>query len=725
MREPSVVAANHGRGARLAALFLGLVPLTGLLAACGGGGGKGDGGADTGELLVVAVTPTNGQETLANLSDPDLNGRLTLTLSGVPTASSIIDPQNAVNLLTPNVQILDQSFARVRGTPAVDAATRTVTFTPAGGSLPAAQYTVTMSKFVTGTGGQLLNSGLEDFSSSWTVGPDVYPPVVRNVSPANNQSDVPLFTPIVVTFNESINPASVVLGQTVFVQDGGTNPPTQLSGTLLLKRNGFDLVFQPDPCVGLPPSTTVVLRMLGANNVSFIRDLVGNALVGDPNNSNEVQLQFNTKGTKPLPIAANMYAPGSPRLPFSPSPILSYVASRDRVYAFDTSAVMLERILNARYDVSLTQQVLEINRQPIQTSLTTWGYGPLYGGDYEAKVGQVGEAILDWRWDPATGHTYYYMIDESNESVAIVNSATGRIEGHFNGIGTPKGIGMTSQFAAGPTPIILVTNYGQGTLTAIDVGPIQPGLPICTAIKELEDDRSRRLYMNTGRNPLGVAAYFGTAQIPAAGLVNQADGEFQIFDPRTLAPTGNTFLGVLSETYSVGENPIDIAWSPYFPAQGWIFAFIVNQGGVQNPNGSLSVWWNATTGFAPFNSRSGTIATTVTEGLNIPGRITHSPYSPGNLFYVPNTGSDDVAGIDLAFVGGYIYTTITATVASSRPVGDNPTSMSFAGLIGYDVGFVTLPGLGAVGAYSLDSTITPPVFFNLPGARYTFAWQGQ
>ena len=48
-----------------------------------------------------------------------------------------------------------------------------------------------------------------------------------------------------------------------------------------------------------------------------------------------------------------------------------------------------------------------------------------------------------------------------------------------------------------------------------------------------------------------------------------------------------------------------------------------------------------------------------------------------------------------------------------------------AGLIGYDVGFVTLPGLGAVGAYSLDSTITPPVFFNLPGARYTFAWQGQ
>jgi hypothetical protein len=724
MREPSVVAANHGRGARLAALFLGLVPLTGLLAACGGGGGDGGDDDASGDMLVERVTPTNGQETLANLSDPDLNGRLTMVLSGIPTASSIIDPQNAVNLLTPNVQILDQSFTRVRGTPAVDAATRTVTFTPAGGSLAPAQYTVTMSKFVSSTSGKLLNNGLEDFSSSWTVGPDVYPPVVRNVSPANNQNDVPLFTPIVVTFNESLEPASVVFGQTVFVQDGGTNPPTQLSGTLQLKRNGFDLVFTPDPCVGLPPSTTVVFRMLGAGNVSFLRDPVGNPLVGDPNNSNEVQFQFNTKGVKPLPIAANMHTPGSPRTSLL-TPMLAYVTSRDRVYAFDVSAVAFERALFGRMDVSLVQQVLETNRQPIQTSPTTWGYGPLYGGDYEAKLGQCGEAILDARLDPATGDTYYYMIDEANESVAIVHSATGRIEGHFNGIGTPKGIAMTSPFSAGSTPILFVTNYGQATLTGIDIGPIQPGLPICTAIQELQDDQSRRLYMPTGRNPAGVAAYWGNAAIPAAGLVNQSDGEFQIFDPRTLAPIGSSFLGVLSDTYSVGENPIDIAWSPYFAASGWIFAYVVNQGGIQNPTGSVSVWWNATTGFAPFNSRSGTIATTITDGMNVPGRVTSNPGVLGNSFYVPNTGGDEIVGVNLGQVGGYIYTTITATVGSTRPVGDNPTGISWTGLLNADVAIVPLPGLGVVGAYGLDSTITPPVYFSLPGARYTFAWQSQ
>ena len=724
MRENSVVAANLGRGARLAALFLGLMPLTGFLAGCGGGGAGDKSDSTSGDMLVVAVTPTNGQETLANLSDPELNGRLTMTLSGIPTSATIIDPQNAVNLLTPNVQILDQSFARVRGTPAVDPATRTFTFTPAGGSLPPAQYTVTMSKFVSSTAGKLLNNGLEDFSSSWTVGPDVYPPVVRNVSPANNQSDVPLFTPIVVTFNESLDAASVVLGQTVFVQDGGTNPPTQLGGTLALKRNGFDIVFTPDPCVGLPPATTVVFRMLGANNVSFIRDLVGNPLVGDIV-TNEVQFQFNTKGVKPLPIALNMHDPGSPRFFGSPNPFLAYVATRDRVYAFDTSAAMYQYQVNFTTEVALVQQVLETNRRPtLATPPTSWFYGPLYGGDYEAKLGQCGEAIIDWRWD-GNGTTYIYMIDQADESVAILNSATGRVEGHFKGLGTPRGIGMTSPGSAGNTPVLLVSNFGQATVTAIDIGPITPGQPICTAVKELEDDKSRRVFMPTGRNPSGVAAYWGTQGIPAAGVVSQADGEFQVFDPRSLAPLNGSFLGVLSESYGVGENPIDCGWSPYFPLQGWIFAFIANQGGVQNPTGSVSLWWNATTGFNPFNSRSGTIATTVTEGINIPGLITVNNTNYGNWFHVPNTGSDDIAGLDVSFVGGYIYTTPTVSVVTSRPVGDNPTSMSFAGYLGVDIAFVPLPGLGVVGAYTLESTVVPPVYFSLPGARYTVAWQGQ
>jgi len=721
MRDHAVVAANHGRGARLAALFLGLAPLAGLLAACGGGGGGGDDPADA-ELLVLRVTPTNGQETLANLSDPDLNGKLTLVLSSIPTSNSIIDPQNAVNLLTPNVQILDQSFARVRGTPDVDKATRSVTFTPAGGSLPPAQYTVTMSKFVSSVGGKLLNNGVEDFSSSWTVGPDVYPPVVRNISPANNQNDVPIFTPIVVTFNESLEPASVILGQTVFVQDGGTNPPTQLSGTLLLKRGGFDLVFVPDPCVGLPPSTTVVLRMLGANNVSFIRDRVGNALVGDPNNSNEVQYQFNTKGVKPLPIAANMWSPGSPRVFGAPSPLLAYVSTRDHVFAFDVSAVMLEFIVNFRFDAALTQQVLETNRRPIPIG-TTWGYGPLYGGDYDVTLGQAGEAVIDWRWDPATNHTYLYQLDEADESIAILNSATGRIEGHFNGIGTPKGIALTGPGSTGLSPTLFVSNFGQSTVTGVPIGTIQPGLPICTAIQELQDDTSRRVYLSTGRNPAGIAAYFGGFGIPAAGVVNQGDAEFQIFDPRTLGSLENSGLGILSRAYAVGENPIDVAWSPYLPLQGWIFAYIVNQGGVQNPTGSVSLWWNATTGFSPFNSRSGTITATVEDGVNVPGRCTSDPRALS--CYVPNTAGEEVSRVDLTVVGGYIYTTISAAIGASRTVGENPTSITWTGLGGADVAFTTLPGQGQVAVYELAGTTGPAVLFNVPGVRYAYSCWNQ
>src|SRR5262245_6849242 len=77
--------------------LLGLLPLAGLLAACGGGGG--DGGGE-GNMVVVAVTPTNGQETLTDMSDPELGGVLTVKFSETPDADSMIDDTNAFNGLT-------------------------------------------------------------------------------------------------------------------------------------------------------------------------------------------------------------------------------------------------------------------------------------------------------------------------------------------------------------------------------------------------------------------------------------------------------------------------------------------------------------------------------------------------------------------------------------------------------------------------------------------------
>jgi hypothetical protein len=712
MSDHAGVAAGTGRGIRAAVLFLGILPAVGLLAGCGSGGGDGEDTA--GDLIVTRVTPTNGQETRSDMSDPEVNGQLTVEFTTTPLRSTMIDPTNPFNGLTANVQILDQTFSRVPGTPSVNKANRTFNFTPDGGVLPSAQYTATISKYVTTADGKQLNNGIEDFSASWTVGPDVYSPVVRNISPAQNQKDTPLYTPIVVTWNESLDPTTVVLGQTVFIQDGGTNPPTQLNGTLSLMRNGFDLVFTPDPCVGMPPATTVVVRLLGAGNTSFIKDRVGNGLVGDPTNSNEVQYQFNTKGIKPLPNPANVHTPGSPTLQIIPFNI--FVNTNTTTYAFDTSAVIGEFLTTLRFDPSLTQQVLQNSRQPINVLAPPWSYGPLYGGDWISKVAIAGESVLDWRLDSTTLHTYIYQVDEGNDSIAIINTGTGKVEGHFRGVGTPKGITVTGAGATGLGPTIFVSNYGQGTVTGIPIGLIQVGQPICTAVKELEDNKDLRVYLQAGKNPNGVGSeYWG---VPVAGVVNQADNEFQVFDPQSLQPINRLGIGQLSQRYQVGENPVDVAFSPYLPANGWIFAFIVNQGGPTSPEGSVSFWWN-TTGLTVFASNSGAVMANIKEGINVPGRPTADPAAL--TCYIANTGGDEIVRVEVTIVGGQIGTLVTASVANSRIIGPNPTKMTWAGLGGAEVALATLAGTGQVAVWERAGLIGPPILYNLPGAKSCFS----
>lgn len=723
MSESSKGAAETGRGSRLGAMFLGMAPLAGLLAGCGGGGS----GGGEGEMVVVKVTPTNSQETLPDMSDPELGGQLTVKFSETPDATKMIDTTNAFNGLTSYVQILDRSFARVAGTPSVDKQSRAFTFTPAGGILPPNQYTVTISKFVSTKSGRLVNAGVEDFSASWTVGPDTYNPVIRNTSPAANQNETPLFTPIVVTFNESLDPASVVLGQTVFVQDGGTNPPTQLNGTLQLKRDGFDLVFIPDPCTGMPPSTTVVVRMLGGGNTSFIRDKVGNSLVGDPANSNEVQFQFNTKGVKPLPVPLNVPGVWSPRLGIWNA--VAYAVTNKATYAFDVSNVMRTFSNTLVMNPALTVQVKGGNALTVGEIVLASGArlspasgfqtkGP-YGGDWEAKLGQPGEAVIDWRFDGVTGHGYIYQLDEADESVAIINSGNGKVEGHFRGVGTPKGISISGPGATGVSPVVFVSNYGQGTVTGIPIGLIQAGQPICSAVLELRDDLKKRVYLQAGKNPAGVALEYSGLQLGA--VVNQADNEVQLFDPQTLTSVNGNGVGNISQRFTVGENPVDVAFSPYLPAQGWIFAYIVNQGGTINPEGSVSLWWNSNTLIGLFASNSGSIIATMADGVNVPGRPSSDPRVLN--CWIGNTAAEDVFRADITVVGSGIGAAISLKQGIDREVGPNPTRVTWTGRPNFDIAMASLAGSGQVAVWERVSIIGPSDLYPLPGVKSMFsAW---
>jgi len=220
------------------------------------------------DLVVTLVTPTNNQEVLPDLSDPGLNNVVTVRFSAPVRPGDFIANNNVFNRLTPAVEFLNASFDRLPGEPEVRGNVfRFDPRTPSnGGVLANGQYTLNIKSSVRSRKGKLLNSGLKDFTTTFSVGTDTFAPVLRKVSPIHNQQNIGLNQRIVATFNEPIAAASILT--TISVNDVSTNPPTPILGVqggtgLTLERNGFDIVFTPDPCFGYPPKSTIQMQIQG------------------------------------------------------------------------------------------------------------------------------------------------------------------------------------------------------------------------------------------------------------------------------------------------------------------------------------------------------------------------------------------------------------------------------------------------------------------------------
>jgi hypothetical protein len=240
--------------------------------------------------VVAGAVPTNGQEVTPDLSDPEVYGMIRIH-ARIP-APRIAELEEG----TPEVPLLslrDQDGEDVpfdwTHDPDED---RLVLQT----SLPLApaQYGIELSARFLGRRERALGRG-RGFSSSFTVGPDLYPPVLLAVRPGEGALDVCRRTPIVLRFNESLDPASVVLAGTVHVEEISVQPPRPIPGTVFLDREGFDLVFRPDPRHGLPAAAMVGVRLLGVGNPDHVRDAAGNGLVGDPEDGNQLRAFFSTR----------------------------------------------------------------------------------------------------------------------------------------------------------------------------------------------------------------------------------------------------------------------------------------------------------------------------------------------------------------------------------------------------------------------------------------------
>ncbi len=94
------------------------------------------------------------------------------------------------------------------------------------------------------------------------------PPLVTSVTPANETTNVPLSNPIVITFSEPLNPATVTATSIVLAPSGGS----PIAGTITLSNNNSVVTLRPsDPLPGDTPFTVSV--------ASTIADLSGYTLL--------------------------------------------------------------------------------------------------------------------------------------------------------------------------------------------------------------------------------------------------------------------------------------------------------------------------------------------------------------------------------------------------------------------------------------------------------------
>jgi YVTN family beta-propeller protein len=593
------------------------------LSGCGGGGSGGESedtqGKNENQLVVRSITPTNRQEVNGDLSDPGLEGVVTVNFSEGLDRSYFLDPANAFNGLTSDVNILNSAFERVRGTPEIVGDIDNVLVFWPQGDLPNGQYTITVTRDVKDRNGDLLNQGQFDFRSSFTVGADLFKPKIRNTYPAPNQTDVDRQSQIIITFNESVSPATVT-ASTVTVTNATASPPVQVNGTIATARDDFEVVFTPDPANPLPANATIVVQVIGG--ASGVADALGNTFedqVNTPADDHYV-FQFQTVVEPPPPN----------------NPIPVDLVNFDALIVYGTGQ-KIGTLQEAQFYIDTRD-------------LTRWGINnPIPNS--ERWIGQPEEIIFDPRFGPLDSHTWLYIIDRASRSVTIVGTRDCRIVHRWKDMPDPRGLAVT------PNGLTLyVTNYSSDSVSAIDIGSVTPGASLATQLlKDLTKPRNlqnpaaggSRLDIGVGRGPIGAAHGPDAANL---FIANNVDNSCTLI---------NSGTAKVNTTFPVGTGPQDVSASFYINPVGW-FAIVTCLGAPPADMGSVSMWW----------SRPNGLQANVTGFNNPKGCI----YDWALSWWVANAGGTTVTRLTLAVAGGGFAATILPNITADITVGKNPTS---------------------------------------------------
>ena len=716
-------------------------------------------------LAVTLVTPTVNQEVLADLGDPGLNNTITVRFSSEVNPRDFIDNQNVVNGLTPKVEFLNSAFARLPGTPSVRR--NVFTFSPLSAAvpvLPPGQYTMNLKSSIRNLRGNLLNNGAADYTTTFSVGTDTYPPVLRKISPITGENGIGLNQKIIATFNEPIDSGSIAAA--IVVQDASTNPPTAIPGAggtgLKLERGGFDVVFTPDPCFGYPAKTNIQFIIQGQSTATtslatltdvfqnkftldqsitspslrWIADPTIAGLYHSPNgdydtSTGQFKMTFQTKGVKPPPVGLRAggpqmnypppYAsPCGPQLFLAPSCELSGMSIH---YTTDSGLGALDlRGFISRFNQSITDfsLVTILTNSPVRL-------GRPAGMVFDPRLIPGVNTPFGYVLLPSSMHTFMYVVDQRSKTVQVVRTDNFKTIGNIAGFSDPRDVSVSTNVAQSATTLY-VSDYGSNQLVAVDLEGIavtytgQPGAPSpCQSIK---DNQKNRALITVPAGPTEVSAdcYLQSRVMVTSTLANS----ITVIDVRT---------NKVMKTYTVGSNPVSCDWIVL--QFGAIRpALVANQGGLNDPNGSISFFLQSPAlggGFGGAAQTRDGIESTLVDNIKNPTHVFGNqkwidppppPAGNGTLSSIPrswlvsNTGGDTVMDLRIN-VTGLFGISITAQALATLKVGPNPSSSCYDAY--YPAFFVasSVLGTGSV-SFTNPARSIPGTDVRVPGVKRLF-----
>jgi LmbE family N-acetylglucosaminyl deacetylase len=210
---------------------------------------------DTTPPTVTAVTPAAGT---ANVS------------LGTSISATFSEPIAAASVTGTSFTLRDGGGNAVPTT--LSASGATATLQPSTSLQPSTTYTATLLSGSSGVKDTSGNPLATDFTWSFTTtAPDLTPPTVAGVTPADGATNVSAGTSVSATFSEPVAAASVNTGTFVLRNGGG--------GTIAATVSSSGSTATLQPTFALAPSTTYTATLVSGS--AGIKDLAGNPLAAD------------------------------------------------------------------------------------------------------------------------------------------------------------------------------------------------------------------------------------------------------------------------------------------------------------------------------------------------------------------------------------------------------------------------------------------------------------